>query len=267
MMNRYSACRLLVALAAASIPTLASASSHREAPAVTEDPTADNTDLYAWVDTDKKVLTIVANYIPFEEPAGGPNFYRFSNNVRYEIHIAKGGSSLEDYITYRLTCNTSWFGATVDPTALVATPSGGNEFFSQLSGGAQTCSMRKLTPGAPGPSKMLKAGNNENIPVAPVNIGPKTNAVAYGIPDGTTYEQFFVDGGGSYVRTFDGGEGRIFLGPRDDPFYVDLAGIFDLAQLRPKGTARDYVAKFNTHAIVSHAGQSVGADQSSAPSP
>jgi hypothetical protein len=76
-----------VALAALSVigtSGVAMASSHREAPQISEDPAADNTDLYAWVEGSN--LVILANYIPLEEPAGGPNFHKFSDEVLYEVH-------------------------------------------------------------------------------------------------------------------------------------------------------------------------------------
>src|ERR1043165_8451415 len=77
----------------------ASASSQREARAISLDPAADNTDLYAWVNPgmhDK--FYVVANYNPLEEPSGGPNFHKFDDNVRYEVHIARGPDSLDDVI-------------------------------------------------------------------------------------------------------------------------------------------------------------------------
>src|SRR3954464_13383196 len=83
-----------------SISSLAAASSHREAPAIANDPAADNTDVYAWVSGSN--LIIIANYIPLEEPAGGPNFHSFSDDVLYEIHLVRGPSSLEDAITYEI---------------------------------------------------------------------------------------------------------------------------------------------------------------------
>src|SRR5215207_9296855 len=108
MMKRVS--WIGAALAAASIMTLSglsSASSHREAPHISNDPAADNTDLYAWVEGSN--LVILANYIPLEEPAGGPNFHQFSDDVLYEIHIARGPSSLEDAVTYQIRFNTKDF--------------------------------------------------------------------------------------------------------------------------------------------------------------
>jgi hypothetical protein len=85
------------------LPTGAFASSHREAPAISRDPVADNTDLYAWVtpNTHDK-LYIIANYIPLEEPSGGPNFAKFSDDVLYEVHIARGAASLADAVTYQI---------------------------------------------------------------------------------------------------------------------------------------------------------------------
>ena len=73
-------------------PTSATASSHREAPLIADDPAADNTDVYAFVSPDKPdTVTIIANYIPFEDPAGGPNYYRFDPTVRYELNVDNNG--------------------------------------------------------------------------------------------------------------------------------------------------------------------------------
>ena len=84
-------------------PTPGGASSHREAPLIAADPQADNTDLYAFVspDTPNKV-TIISNFIPFEEPAGGPNFYQFGTGVRYDVRIDNNGDARPD-VVYRWT--------------------------------------------------------------------------------------------------------------------------------------------------------------------
>ena len=85
------------------------ASSHREAPLTAQDPMADNTDVYAWVASDEPdKVTLIANFIPFQNPNGGPNFYSFDPNVVYEIHIDNNGDAVED-ITYqwRFTAETS----------------------------------------------------------------------------------------------------------------------------------------------------------------
>src|SRR3954466_703383 len=82
-------------------PGTAAASSHREAPLISQDPTADNTDLYAFVSPDKpSTATIVSNWIPGEDPAAGPNYYTFSSTARYDIYADKNGDGVPD-ITYR----------------------------------------------------------------------------------------------------------------------------------------------------------------------
>ena len=90
---------LLVAVAAPQAP-VATASSHREAPVISDDPAADNTDVYAFVSPDRPgSVTIIANYIPLEEPAGGPNFAKFGDDVLYALHVDNNGDGADD-ITY-----------------------------------------------------------------------------------------------------------------------------------------------------------------------
>jgi hypothetical protein len=210
------------------------ASSHREAPAISEDPSADNTDLYAWMSADRSKLYVVANWIPLEEPAGGPNFHKFSDDVRYEIHITRGADSLDDVLSYYFFFETNSINQ-VDVADLTAPVGGGKEFFIQLSGQSQTYRVQKN-------AGFRKRTIAQGIPVAPVNIGPRTDAV---IRAGQAYDD-------AYAATFIhdmGAEGRVFAGPRDDAFYVDLGGVFDLANLRPQGVAQDGVAGYNTHTI------------------
>ena len=90
---------VVLGLAAALFMALLSpigASSHREAPLITEDPVADNTDVYAWMKGDNMV--VVANWIPLEEPAGGPNFFKFGDDVLYEINIDNDGDAKDDVV-------------------------------------------------------------------------------------------------------------------------------------------------------------------------
>ena len=82
------------------------ASSHREAPLVSNDPLADNVDLYAFRSPDKpNTITIIATYVPMQLPQGGPNYFSFGQNVRYEIHIDNDPAKVGDEITYRFTFN------------------------------------------------------------------------------------------------------------------------------------------------------------------
>src|SRR5205807_5290253 len=99
----FGAAALVVAAAVARgpAPTAGTASSHREAPLIAEDPTADNTDLYAFVSPDKPdTATIISNWIPGEDPAAGPNWYTFSPSARYDIYVDKNGDGKPDTTYY-----------------------------------------------------------------------------------------------------------------------------------------------------------------------
>src|SRR5262249_17898476 len=138
----------LAAAAVSGIITTAAASSHREAPTIADDPVADNTDTYAWVDANGNLI-IVANYIGLELPEGAPNWAKFSDEVLYQIHIARGPSNLNDAITYNIQFSTKPYVYTAEKTGMQpgqvkSVPAGGQEFFAQLSGGgafAQTYSV------------------------------------------------------------------------------------------------------------------------------
>src|SRR5881227_966716 len=98
---------LAIASASARLaPNSASASSHAEAPLISQDPRADNTDLYAFVSPDRPdTVTIVANCIPLEAPASGPNFPAFDDSVRYELNIDRNGDGQED-LSYQFRFKT-----------------------------------------------------------------------------------------------------------------------------------------------------------------
>src|SRR5919206_2100191 len=96
----------LVALGLAVQMLPGTASSHREAPLISQDPMADNTDLYAFRSPDRPdTVTIIANYIPLESPAGGPNFPAFDDTVLYEINIDNDGDAREN-VTYQFRFHT-----------------------------------------------------------------------------------------------------------------------------------------------------------------
>src|SRR5215471_14776999 len=82
-------------------------SSHREAPQISMDPVADSTDLYAFVSPDRPgTVTLIANYIPLQGPAGGPNFYSFGDDVLYEIHVDNNGDAEAD-VTFQFRFQTT----------------------------------------------------------------------------------------------------------------------------------------------------------------
>ncbi|MEW5847292.1 MAG: DUF4331 domain-containing protein [Myxococcota bacterium] len=267
--------KLLMASVAASSALIASsafASSHREAPAIADDPAADNTDLWAWVDrtqTPAKVY-IIASYNPMEEPSGGPNWHRFSDDVRYEIHVARGGTSLEDETTFHFRFKSARPTA-VDLGTLDAAPptpttpqASGVEFFRQLTFTEQTMTVTMIQ----GTTSTVIA---QDRAVAPPHYGAKTFAAfkalgvpPYNAPGVTDYDQAFIEAG--FIHPLQGGvTGQVFAGPRDDGFYVDLGAVFDLANLRSYGavpdlqsrgfpvftggTPQDNLANYNCHTI------------------
>lgn len=223
-----------------SLPTnYLDASSHREAPLISNDPLADNTDLYAFRSPDRPDwITIVACYVPLELPEGGPNYSNFGEGIRYEIHIKNKPSNgalgtAKDDITYRFT-----FSQVNEDL---------NTFFNIRLGQnlktSYTC--EKSTDGG---SSFTTIVSNGIVP--PNNIGPRSTTFAGGA--GGNYEALVTPA----ITTASTGE-VVFCGPRDDPFFVDLGGVFDLGATRSNygsdpnnpANARDAVAGFNCHAI------------------
>lgn len=254
-MKMFRPAALTLALASGA----AFASSHREAPAIANDPAADNTDVYAFMTTKtarNDTVNIVANWIPFEEPASGPNFFKFSDDVLYQIHITRGPSSLADVVTYSFRFTTQPIPH-ADPAAVCPTPGtaacvgGGKEFFAQITGNASTSGgaiVQTYTV-----TKTTSAGTTTIVSgavAAPWRIGPRTqttlNALAPTLVTSPTYDDAYA---ATFIKTATDGGTRVFAGPRDDGFYVDLGGVFDLANLRAKGTAQDGLAGYNVHSI------------------
>ncbi|MEO6037537.1 MAG: DUF4331 family protein, partial [Saprospiraceae bacterium] len=84
--------------------TASMASSHREAPLISNDPQADNVDVYAFRSPDNpNMITLIATYVPMQLPQGGPNYYSFGENIRYEIHVDNDPAVSGDEVTYRFT--------------------------------------------------------------------------------------------------------------------------------------------------------------------
>src|SRR6267378_6103141 len=107
---------LVAALTHGRAPSAAIASSHREAPLISEDPTADNTDLYAFRSPDKPdTVTIISNWIPGEDPAAGPNWYTFSPSARYDVYVDRNGDGKPDitwYFRFKAGTPTAFLGGT-----------------------------------------------------------------------------------------------------------------------------------------------------------
>ena len=207
------------------------ASSHREAPLISEDPLADNTDVYAFKSPDDpNMITIIANYIPFESPDGGPNYYNFGMNVRYEIHIKNKTTTAGDDITYRFTFSK----INEDPTT----------FFNIRLGKQNLKTTYKCEKSMDGGKSFMTIVANGMVP--PNNIGPRSIEGAAGL--NTTYDALMA----SSVMTATSGE-KVFCGPVDDPFFVDLAGAFDVGNFRPEGNSTnapiDALNRFNVHTI------------------
>jgi len=183
----------------------AQASSHREAPAIAEDQYVDNTDVYAFISpNDANKLVIVADYVPLLLPTSGPNFYKFSDNARYEVHIDNNGDAVPD-VGYRWTFTSHRKnGATfLYNTGVVDSLSSPNLNVTQ------TYRLEKFNEKT-GATQIIM----DNVPVAPWNVGKNS------FPNGS-YEQVALQA----VSTANGT--TAFAGPRDEPFFVDLH-IFDL---------------------------------------
>ena len=181
------------------------ASSHREAPLTLLDPMADNTDVYAFVspDDDTKV-TLIANYIPFQIPSQGPNYYPFDPNVVYAIHVDNNGDAVEDItFEWRFTTEIRNTGTFLYNTGVVTTLDDADlnvrQFYrlTRIDGPRRTGTSRELAGRLPSP---------------PPNIGPRSTP-NYGAIGGAIQQLQ--------------GDIRVFAGQRDEGFFLDL-GIFDL---------------------------------------
>jgi hypothetical protein len=189
-------------------------SSHREAPGTSKDPAIDSTDLYAFVSPDKPdTVTILANYVPLQDPAGGPNFFEFGDDVIYKIHIDNNGDGLADW-TYTFNFRTE----TVDPntflynTSTITAPKAGSSTYANFN--RPQFYYVSLVDGE-GHAKILGG----DLPCPPCNIGPRST------PD-------YPSLAAAAHRTLPSGE-VVFAGQRAEGFVVDLGSIFDLGGLRP----------------------------------
>jgi hypothetical protein len=203
---------LFAALAALAIAVpLSFGSSHREAPLTSIDPTGDDTDTYAFTAQDAPgSLTIVGNWVPFEDPAGGPNFYKFDDNAHYYLNIDNTGDGVAD-LRYLFDFDTQ----VRNPNSFLYT--NGMPVDSVDSKNLNVVQSYSVTRIADGRSQVIA----RDVPTPPSNVGPKT------IPD---YEA--VQAGA--VKNLPGG-GKVFAGQREDPFFAALGRIFDTVNLTGAG--------------------------------
>ncbi len=188
------------------------ASSHREAPNIALDPTADNTDTYAFVSPDAPgSLTIVGNWIPGQNPANGPNFFRFDNRAFYYLNIDNTGDGKTD-IRYLFKFKTQLR----DPnSALYAVPPVNSVYDKTLNVfQSYTMTREDYTNGRLTKSAVVAT----DVPVAPSDVGPKT------MPN-------YAKLANEAIKTLPG-NAKVFAGQRDDPFFVDLGSVFDSINFR-----------------------------------
>jgi hypothetical protein len=192
-------------------------SSHREAPEISKDPTADNTDVYAFVSPDKHgTVTLIANFSPFELPYGGPNFSEFADDILYEIHVSNSGTAQPD-ITYQFRFTTTirnknTFLYNVGPIASVTDPNWNRP---------QVYSLTRIGRKGSGYDKYGASGQvlGRGLTTPPVNIGVRSTP---------NYPALAAEAYHSL-----GDNRMVFAGQRADGFHVDLGSIFDLGDLRP----------------------------------
>jgi hypothetical protein len=213
----------------------ADASSHRESPRIAQDPVADNTDVYAFVAPDAQdKVTIVGNWIPLEAAYGGPNFHRFGEDVLYQFNIDNDGDAKAE-IKYQFRFhnrvrNGNTFLYNTGPVTSLNDPDLNVR---------QSYSVTETRNG-----HVTKLA--EDVPVAPANVGPRSTPNYAALADAAE-------------KTLPHGI-KVFAGPRDDPFFVDLGSVFDLGGLRPLNQAHaiplpnaageDGLDEFNVHSIV-----------------
>jgi Domain of unknown function (DUF4331) len=206
-----------------------SASSHREAPLISQDPLADNTDVYAFVSpTSPDRVVLVANFIPFEEGYGGPNFYKFDDNVLYEIMIDNNADAEED-VTFQFRFKTT-IG---NPNTFLYNTGQITSITSPNLNVKQTYTLTRIDGRRRRGGKSTILG--QDLPTPPVNVGfrslPNYDAVA-----------------AQAVRQLPGNM-LVFAGQRDDPFFVDL-NVFDLLAVPPADTNNfDGLAGKNVHTV------------------
>jgi hypothetical protein len=210
-------------------PLTSGASSHREAPLVAADPQIDSTDLYAFVSPDRpSTVTIISNWIPFQEPAGGPNFYAWAEGVHYDVNIDNNADAKPDLVyrwvfTNHYRSGNTFLTNTGQVTSLTDTDL---NFY-------QTYNLSRIDKGT-GKTKILV----KNAIAAPSNAG------AASMPN---YNRDLFNG--AVVDYGPGGGSHAWVGQADDPFFLDLR-VFDLLYgLNLSEVGDDTLAGFNVSGL------------------
>jgi hypothetical protein len=223
------------ALMAAALP--AGASSHREAPFLTNAPKVDGTDFYmfrSYASGRQDYVTLIANFIPFQDPQGGPNFYQFDQNALYEIHVDNNGDAKEDISFQFHFKNTSKHTAlsiggkqVMIPLINSSTIQGVNPASLNVRE-TYTIDMVKGDRRGGTRTRLAGTGGTSEFDKPVDNIGEKTFGGAGGYE---TYANQHI-----YDLNIPGcGTGRVFVGQRKEPFYIAVGKIFDLFNLNPLG--------------------------------
>jgi hypothetical protein len=225
---------------------VAQASSHREAPLISLDQSADNTDVYAFVSPDRaNSVTLIANFIPLEEPSNGPNFYKFDDNALYQIRFDNNGDARLDLaIQFRFRTvvgNGDTFLYNTNTIDNLSDPDWNVKQFMDV-----TALIRQGDPNNP---TFTTFNLGTNLPTPPVNIGPRSTP---------NYETNLAEASISTIPT-GFGDIKVFAGQRDEGFYIDTGSGFDLLGLRPFNPAHlaplpasngvDFLAGYNVHSI------------------
>jgi hypothetical protein len=224
---KLAAAGLALAAAAAGLgPTSGWSSSHREAPLIAMDPAVDNTDLYAFVSPERPdYVSFVANWLPFEEPNGGPNFYPFATDAAYLINVDNDGDAIADAVFRWTFENVDRRGGDtfLYNNGPVTTIDDENLLFRQ------TYTLESSFDGAPFQVRVTDA------PVAPSRVGPASMPDYQALRDAANVR---LPGGWN-----------IFAGQADDPFFLDLR-VFDLLYGGDLSeTGQDTLAGYNVNTI------------------
>ncbi len=218
---------VLSMLAIGPLNATVQASSHREAPSTSVDPMIDATDVYAFVDPNEPTrVNLIMNFIPFQLPQGGPNFYRFDDNVQYAMRIDNNGDAVTDIqFVFRfrtVVANPNTFLYNTGQVLSLDSPNLNiKQFYSVtvLRGNGSNVTSSTVAPATPA------AGSPAGFPFAvpPVNVGIRSTP---------NYENNLGSPAVTAVSTTFG-TAVVFAGQREEGFFIDVASIFDLLGLRP----------------------------------